>query len=370
MSDFLALKKKIKTSKSASRTEGPLSRDRRMILIDQIPLRREAEKKALKGLRETVKLRGTLVEYERQILPEYVRWETEVVGTLLAEEREMEAKLRELTRILEAVDYESLFYDTSPQAAYQEIMREIRKMEASQRRAEDRGFEDEPRDAEEKWDEEAGYSENERAFRSFLRMAAGIDPDFLPKREYKKRLAEFLERMQLGRASQGRKTADDDTASRVKELYRVLVRRLHPDSGPSVRRDPLMAQLWHDLQDAYAKKDIDHLELLLAMTDLHEGQRGMRSTLFHMRRAATEFMRSAKELKSRLREIQTTEAWGFWHAPDRNKLASKLKAQVESRLRSTRNKLAQCEAEIEILKSPARKRKNKYNPLGQDYFDF
>ena len=116
-----------------------------MILIDQIPLRREAEKKALKGLRETVKLRDTLVEYERQILPEYVRWETEVVGTLLTEEREVEAKLRELTRILEAVDYETLFYDTSPQAAYQEIMREMRKMEASQRRAEERAFEEEPR---------------------------------------------------------------------------------------------------------------------------------------------------------------------------------------------------------------------------------
>ena len=33
-----------------------------MILIDQSPLRREAEKKALKGLRETVKLRDTLAE--------------------------------------------------------------------------------------------------------------------------------------------------------------------------------------------------------------------------------------------------------------------------------------------------------------------
>ena len=341
-----------------------------MILIDQIPLRREAEKKALKGLRETVKLRDTLAEYERQILPEYVRWETEAVGPLLAEEREVEAKLRELTRILEAVDYESLFYDTSPQAAYQEIMREMRKMEASQRRAEERAFEDEPRDAEEEWDEEDGYSENERAFRSFLRMAAGIDPDFLPKREYKKRFAEFLERMQLGSASQRTKTDADDIASRVKELYRVLVRRLHPDSGPSVRRDPLMAQLWHDLQDAYAKRDAEHLELLLAMTDLHEGQGGMRSTLFHMRRAATEFMRSARELKGRLRQIRTTEAWSFWHAPDRDKLASKLKAEVEARLRSTRKRLAQCEAEIEILKSPARNRKSKYNPLGQGFFDF
>jgi len=96
----------------------------------------------------------------------------------------------------------------------------------------------------------------------------------------------------------------------------------------------------------------------------------MRSTLFHMRRAATEFMRSAKELKCRLREIRTTEAWAFWHAPDRDKLASKRKAEVEARLRSTRKRLAQCEAEIEILKSPARNRENKYNPLGQGFFDF
>lgn len=341
-----------------------------MVLIDQIPLRREAEKKALKGLRETVKLRDTLAEYERQILPEYVRWENEAVGTLLAEERGLEAKLQELTRILEAVDYETLFYDTSPQAAYREIMKEIRRAEASQRRAEGTRDEEKPRDAEKEWDEEDGYSENERAFRNFLRMAAGVDPDFLTKREYKKRFAEFLERMQGGWASVRPKTGEEDIASRVKELYRVLVRRLHPDSGPSVRRDPLMAQLWHDLQDAYAKRDAERMELLLAMTDLHEGQGGMRSTLFHMRRAATEFMRSARELKGRLREIRKSEAWVFWHAPDRDKLASKLKAEVELRLRTTRKRLAQCEAEIEILKSPSRNRKNKYNPLGQGFFDF
>jgi len=341
-----------------------------MILIDQIPLRREAEKKALKGLRETVKLRDTLAEYERQILPEYARWETGVLGNLLAEEREVEAKLYELTRILEAVDYESLFYDTSPQAAYREVMKELREAEASQRSAEEGGFEEAARDPKEKRDEEAGYSDNERAFRTFLRRVNGIDPDFLTKREYKKGLAEFLERMGFVSVAQRTKPATGDIASRVKELYRVLVRRLHPDSGPSVRRDPLMAQLWHDLQEAHAKRDVEHLELLLAMTDLHEGQGGMRSTLFHMRRAASEFMRSARELKGRLREIRATQAWVFWHTPDRDKLASKLKAEVESRVKATRKKLAQCEEEIEILKSPARRRKSKYNPLGQDYFDF
>ena len=364
------MKKKIKTPPPADRAKGPLSRDRRLVLIDQIPLRRDAEKKALKGLRETVRLRETLVEYERQILPEYVRWENEAVGPLLAEERVLEAKLRELTHILEAVDYETLFYDTSPHQAYKEVIREMKRAEDKQRRAEARGFEDAPRDPEEEWDEEAGYSDNERAFRSFLRMAAGIDPDFLPKREYKKRLAEFLEKMGAGVSSRRPTPNEADIASRVKELYRVLVRRLHPDTGASVRRDPLMAQLWHDLQDAYAKRDAEQLELLLAMTDLHEGQGGMRSTLFHMRRAATEFMRRSRELKSRLREIRTTEAWVFWHTPDRAKLAAKRKAEVEARVKISRKKLAECEAEIEILKSPARKRKTKYNPLGQEYFDF
>lgn len=364
------VKKKIKKTAPVRRAEGPHSRDRRLVLIDQIPLRREAEKKALKGLRETVRLRETVVEYERQILPEYVRWENETVGTLLAEERVLEAKLRELTRILEAVDYETLFYDTSPQQAYKEVMREMKRAEDNQRRAEARGFEDEPRDPEEEWDEEAGYSDNERAFRSFLRRAVGIDPDFLTKREYKKRLAEFLEKMGAVGSSWRPNPDEADIDSRVKELYRVLVRRLHPDTGASVRRDPLMAQLWHDLQDAYAKRNAEQLELLLAMTDLHEGHGGMKSTLFHMRRAASEFMRRSRELKGRVREIRTTEAWVFWHTPDRGKLAVKLKAEVEARVKIARKKIAECEAEIEILKSPARKRKTKYNPLGQDYFDF
>ena len=60
--------------------------------------------------------------------------------------------------------------------------------------------------------------------------------------------------------------------ARVKELYRILVRRLHPD----LRADASAAvsALWHEVQEAYAASDVAHMEILLALSDIESQQRG------------------------------------------------------------------------------------------------
>ncbi len=62
------------------------------------------------------------------------------------------------------------------------------------------------------------------------------------------------------------------TDARVKELYRALVRRLHPD----LRADgnAAVSALWHEVQEAYAASDVARMELLLALSDLESSQVG------------------------------------------------------------------------------------------------
>jgi hypothetical protein len=57
----------------------------------------------------------------------------------------------------------------------------------------------------------------------------------------------------------------DDVATRVKKLYRKIVRRLHPDARGSLSGAEL--ELWHQTQAAYHAGDVFTLEVILARCD-------------------------------------------------------------------------------------------------------
>ena len=361
---------KKRSTKNKPAAHAPLSKDRRIILIDQIPLRKAAEKDALKGLRESAKLRATLEEFERRILPEYQRWEDVHLAPLLQEERAIEAKLQELSQILQQVMFERLFTGCSAAEAFENVMEAKEAAEDSQRRDasdadHDAGIPD--------FEEDEGLSDEERAFRSYLRFAHGIDPTQLAKSEYRRLFAEFQSKFHMGKSNIPRKALEKDIPARVKELYRILVRRLHPDTGQT-QRDPLMERLWHELQDSYEKQDIDRMELLLAMTDLQSGQKGMKSTLFHMRRAAAEFLRAAREMKGQLRKARSTPAWIFYHAPDREKVAASLRRDVATRVSQAQHSLAKMQAQLDsLIKRKSSRSKNGRTSSqveDQGFFDF
>jgi hypothetical protein len=50
------------------------------------------------------------------------------------------------------------------------------------------------------------------------------------------------------------------TNARVKELYRALVRRLHPDARGEM--SPQQREWWHQAQEAYQNEDAEQLEVL------------------------------------------------------------------------------------------------------------
>src|SRR5437588_12761186 len=75
------------------------------------------------------------------------------------------------------------------------------------------------------------------------------------------------------RPEDGRRSAVDEEPPepgtidpRVKEIYRRLVRRLHPDLRAD--GDATVSSLWHEVQEAYAAGDVARMELLLALSDL------------------------------------------------------------------------------------------------------
>ena len=356
-------------------------------MLDQIPLRNEAGKEARKKMRESVRLTETLSEFERTILPGYERWVRENLEALLDEEKHLDFQIQRLEQTISRVHLESLWGDRSCKTIYKDIAREeliLERFRQRQREQESRGQspDDDPesRDSENSshsadpdFDRDAGLPENERVFRSYARFACGIEPENLSPRDYQRMFEDFRKwhEAQPGRATPrgGPAHTRADTNQRVKELYRVLARRLHPDSA---RPDPNQERLWHDLQEAYASQDVERMEVLLAMTDLHAGNDALSTTLYHLRKVAREMAQTVRELKSRLREARESQAWMFWHATDRQKFGIRLRSEIESRIHDAKRQLALLEREISPWQTkPMARKKSPPPPVpGQDHFRF
>ena len=338
-----------------------MSHDRRLVLVDQSPLRESAGKEARKKMREVNKLSATLAEFERTIRPTYERWEREHLAPLLDEERRLTVKIAELEHLIQHASMEALFTDGDP---YEILARERKALEKQHGdSAHDSGFDGEPKadsgfeKADPYAEQDANRPEEERDFRSYIRFLSGEDPDSLGAREYTRLFQEYRRwRERMGATSAASRKKITDIPARIKEIYRVLVRRLHPDAGQAAP-DPHIERLWHDLQEAYAAMDLERMEVLLAITDLQESGDALRSTLYHLRKVAKEMARTVRELKSRFRQVSASEAWIFWHAEDRAKAGEKIRATIVRRIAQSKSHLSLLEEDIEHLKMISEARK-------------
>ena len=349
------------------------SKDRRIVLLDQQPLREEAGGEAKRIMREVNEHAEMLAEFNRTIRPAFERWEAENLGPLLEEERRLNAQIAELEHRINFADFESLFTGRDPFEIFEESGRESDGAEAEA-----------PADDEEppEPDPDEGFDPEERDFRSYVRFIFGDDPDALSKAKYQHLFEDYRRwRAKMGGVRSSAKPKTEDIPARLKEIYRTLVRRLHPDTGRE-RSNPQTRKLWDDLQQAYAALDLERMEVLLAITDLHESGSAVRSTLYHLRQVARQLRGQLDGLKVRLRQARKSPAWTFWHAKNRTQAGEKIRAAVVARVRSAKNQLAMLEQEVERWKeqachkkerltkrSPKKASKKKNFEDGQQLFD-
>ena len=81
----------------------------------------------------------------------------------------------------------------------------------------------------------------------------GWDASRMSDKQYMQMFAEFKERVMGAPEPPAERLPEPapvkDEQSRIKELYRLLVRRLHPDT--QTERDTEVSMLWHEVQEAY-----------------------------------------------------------------------------------------------------------------------
>jgi hypothetical protein len=351
-----------------------------LIVIDQEPIRKAAASECSRALAQLEKARAEWRRFDREDRPAFERWMASTFGGLLTKIREVEAKVREKEMLAAEVEMEAMFGGRGGYAAYKRVMDhraspqgDARNFDGAPPPQDEGDWAGEDPDAED-YDEDFDPFEEELLFEEFARVVMGINPDRLSDREYDRLFKEFREHvLKKEKAAQGQPPPFQGSASsaappvavkseagRIKELYRLLVRRLHPDLRAD--RDAEVSHFWHDVQEAYEQGNLERLEMLLALTDLQANAVGDHTSLFQIRAAHKELRRAFQALQRSLSQAKKDPAWKFATMTNRQQVRAGIQRRLESELRDHEADLAELDEQIarweaaaDRIKSPKRK---------------
>ncbi|MDR3403587.1 MAG: hypothetical protein P4L99_13900 [Chthoniobacter sp.] len=337
---------------------------RQLVWVDQRPLRREAASECGRAMERLEKARREWKRYEREDQPAYQRWMASTFGALMSRVRELEARVRDKEALVREVEKEMYISgSTSYRAAYARVQRRRANPEATPPPREEKKtrFQEE---------EELSEFEQELLFDEFVRTFLGLNPDRMSDRQHARMFADFKAKV-LGQnrpepppepEPEPDRTPEPPKSeqNRVKELYRLLVRRLHPDMRADNNAE--VSAIWHDVQEAYATGNVERLEMLLAFTDIQSNTAGEHTSLFQMRSVLAELRNAFTALQRTLRTAKKDHAWNFARRKDRTKVADRVRREMESTLIWHEDQLRELEALIAHWSAPAKDRMARQSP--------
>lgn len=339
-----------KTTRRASRNASAASARHGIVVIDQNPLRNAAGAECTAALARLEEARAAWHRFDREDKPSFVRWRAREFGPLLSDLRDVEAQIRESEALVHEVEMEMRrgFYD--PHSAYQRVMFRRANPSTIFEEAQAR-----PRERE-GGEQRLSEFEQEALFQEWVQKSIGTNPDKLDDEAYTKTFEAFKTHMfrsgpsepppsqNYRRAKQEcRGPVEEEPATapvdaRVKELYRLLVRRLHPD----LRADGNAAAstLWHEVQEAYAATDIAQLEILLALSDIESDRFSEQTSVSQMRAVLAELERALFALEDSLRQARHDDAWDFARAGAVHGLRLRVERELQANLRMRSDRLS------------------------------
>ena len=162
----------------------------------------------------------------------------------------------------------------------------------------------------------------------------------------------------LGMAPRKKKVKPErERADRIKELYRELVRALHPDGGGQIT-DKRM-RLWHEVQAAYRCGDLARLEFLHAQSGQAADLTSRSIPLARLKALTALFKTSLRKLKRDIRTAKGDPAWGFsaLKANERDNLLHAAEAGLQADVDEIKRRIRSMEEQLEELRNPKKRPK-------------
>jgi len=355
-----------------------------MVLIDQGPLRRKAASDCSREMARLERARAEWRRYEVEDKAAFARWEAVTFGPLLSRLREIESALREKEALMMEVDLEMLFGGAgTPRAAYARVKQRrnsppppppagARPGDEARGSGYDSAKPPEGDDGDSFGDDFISDEDMEEIFlfEDYLFYELGLDPDRMSDTKYDRLFEEFRAKRRGRSRAQSRSSGPEPDAGRwappappkpaqerVKELYRVLVRRLHPDMRADSNAE--VSALWHEVQEAYSHGNVERLEMLLAFTDIQSNAAGEQTSLFQMRAVLAELRSSYNALQKNLRAAKKEQAWNFNRRTDRKMLEQRMRWELEGAIAMQAGELRRLEELIASWDAPRKGAKKK-----------
>lgn len=333
------------------------SKDRQLVLLDGVRLRHQAASDCSRQMAHLEKAKAEWKRFEQHDKTGFERWKAATFGGFLTRLRELGALIREKESLILAVEMEML-------SGRAKTLRSAHAKVQARRNQPEADAPPPPRE-EENFDgprfEDISEIEQEMLFEDFLRSVLRMNPDRMSDERYEKMFADFKA------SAKGKERPDAETPpsplppkpghSRLKEIYRMLVRRLHPDTRAD--DDEEVSALWHEVQEAYGTGNVERLEMLLALSDLQFNATGEHTSLFQMRSVLAELRRSFKAIQANLRAARMDLAWNFSRLRNRSALEKRVRGNLKSMLEWHEWRLRQLEAEIASWSAAPKARKRK-----------
>lgn len=363
-----------------------------LIVLDQTPFIEEALDACQRARRRIDELKAELLRFERVDRPGYERWYHSAFGNTLTSIREhhvllsgkeselASARKRHWARFFGSSDdspsESTLGRDNSEEGgfcgahatwtSYEEVISDFEEdefgPETESHEFQDDGFFDDER--------EFHFWENAESARRFedLFVRRSRDGGYTRSRGHSYRDEDHEKTRssssgpRSGRASDGSDQTSEDPAgrqdfgaaasepgkddlhSRVKERYRALVRRLHPDTNSELTQEE--RSLWHQVQAAYNERDLEKLDLLLVLSDAFSGRVTGASTLDSLRRAAREIEKFTAPLRRKIEEAKKDRAWNFSGIVDLGPLHRAVERELQRDLHQLQTRIRQLDQEI------------------------
>jgi hypothetical protein len=318
--------------------------DWRIVRIEQESLRESAAGECTNAKARLERARLQWHHFERKDKPAFVRWRAREFGALLSKAREIETQIRDAQTLVHEVEMEMRRGFQDAHSAYQRVM--FRRENPSIATGDEEA--DGPQ-------EERGAAtklsdfEKESLFQDWVKRSLGTNPDKMDDEAYSTTFEAFKSHMFRGAPEEPRaqnvqrsraqkrveieeEEAEEEEAkdARVKALYRVLVRRLHPDLRDDASTE--VSGLWHEVQEAYAAGDVAHLEILLALIDIESNGTGAQTSVSQMRATLAELERATRALEKSLLEAEGKDAWDFAQSGATTDLRLRVERQLKSDL--------------------------------------
>ncbi len=277
-----------------------------VLVVDQDKIFKAEERKCQREQTRLDSLRRELEDYEQLDQPAFISWLYTTFALELTHLREQRAVLARAFSVLHAVEREADSRGTSYEQAFERVAKRQPAPEQAPKAAP--GREDFIYDEESAFDEEPSYQDRPQ-------RDAPSEPKAKP------------------------------ASGSVKECYRELVRRLHPDLNKNL--SARQRELWHEVQQAYQDRDLQWLEQLATRAGVLDESPTRQTSLSDLKKMVRDLKQACGELAKAIRDAKQEPEWHFRAAlqsPARlQRLHTLMSIEISSDLEETEAGIAELE---------------------------